>query len=55
MLEGAVPTSTAYGIAHDAGKTLTETPYSTLNEQAEQLAQAVIDRLVAVTAAEDAS
>ena len=52
VLDGDVPFSTAYGIAHDAGKALTETPYPTLNERAERLAQSIVDRLVAVTAAE---
>ena len=52
VLEGEIQAFTAYGIAHDAGRALTETPYSTLNENAERLAQSVVDRLVAVTAAE---
>ena len=50
LLKGFLPVSTAYGIAHDAGKTVTETSYRSLNEKAEQLAQAMIDRLGAVTA-----
>ena len=41
-----------YGIAHDAGRALTETAYPTLNEKAERLAQSIVDRLVAVTTAE---
>lgn len=52
-LDGFVPTSTAYGIAHDMGKATTETPYRTLNEKAERLAQAIIDRLAAVTPSEE--
>ena len=32
VLDGDLPISTAYGIAHDAGKALTETAYQTLNE-----------------------
>ena len=55
VLEGDLPISTAYGIAHDAGKAVTETPYRTLNEKAERLAQAVVDRLVALTAVKEAS
>lgn len=50
-LDGFVPVSTAYGIAHDAGKVITETPHRTLNEKAERLAQSIIDRLAALTAA----
>ena len=55
VLEGDVPLSTAYGIAHDAGRALTETTYPTLNEKAERLAQSIVDRLVAVTAEKEAS
>ena len=53
LLEGFLPISTAYGMAHDAGKTATETSYRSLNEQAERLAQAMIDRLVSVTATKE--
>jgi chromosome partitioning protein len=49
-LDGFLPVSTAYGIAHDAGKVVTETPHRTLNEKAEKLAQAIIDCLAAITA-----
>lgn len=49
-LEGFLPVSTAYGIAHDNGKVATETPHRTLNEKAEKLAQAIVDRLAALTA-----
>ncbi|WBU58763.1 ParA family protein [Paracoccus sediminicola] len=52
-LDGFVPVSTAYGIAHDAGKVITETPHRTLNEKAERLAQSIIDRLAALTAAKE--
>ena len=53
LLEGFLPITTAYGMAHDAGKTVTETPYRSLNEQAERLAQAMIDLLVSVTATKE--
>ena len=52
-LEGFVPVSTAYGIAHDAGKVITETSHRTLNRKAERLAQSIIDRLAAITAAKE--
>ena len=52
-LEGYLPVSTAYGIAHDAGKVVTETPHRSLNEKAERLAQAIIDRLATLTAAKE--
>lgn len=45
VLDGFLPVSTAYGIAHDVGKALTETPHRSLNKKAETLAQAIIDRL----------
>lgn len=44
-LAGCVPVSTAYGMAHDTGRALTETPFRSLNAKAEQLTQAIIDRL----------
>ena len=49
LIEGFLPVSTAYGIAHDAGKSVTETPYRSLNEKAERLAQAMVDLLVTAT------
>lgn len=49
LLDGELPISTAYGIAHDAGKTATETPYRSLNGRAERLAQAIVDRLAVTT------
>ena len=49
LIDGFLPVSTAYGIAHDAGKAATETPYRSLNEKAEQLAQAMIDLLATAT------
>ncbi len=53
MLDGFVPVSTAYGIAHDAGKAITETPHRTLNEKAERLAQSIINLLAAITASKE--
>lgn len=52
-LDGFLPVSTAYGIAHDAGKVVTETPHKTLNAKAERLAQSIINRLAALTAAKE--
>lgn len=52
-LDGFLPVSTAYGIAHDAGKTVTETPHRSLNEKAERLAQSIINRLAALTIAKE--
>lgn len=48
-LDGFIPVSTAYGTAHDAGRTIAETTHKSLNEKAEKLAQAIIDRLAKIT------
>ena len=53
LLDGYLPVSTAYGIAHDVGKAVTETPFRSLNDKAERLAQAMIDHLVELTAAKE--
>ena len=53
VLEGFIPVSTAYGIAHDGGKSITETPHRSLNEKAEKLAQSIIDRLASITNEKD--
>ena len=55
LLDGHLPVSTAYGIAHDVGKAVTETSYRSLNDKAEQLAQAMIDHLVSLTAVKEAT
>lgn len=52
-LDGFLPVSTAYGIAHDAGRTVTETTHRSLNEKAERLAQAIVDRLANVTSTQE--
>ena len=52
-LDGFLPVSTAYGIAHDGGKVVTETPHRTLNHKAEALAQSIINRLVALTSSKE--
>lgn len=54
LLDGALPVSTAHGIAHDLGRAVTETTHRSLNAKAEQLAQAITDRLTAVAAREAA-
>ena len=54
-LDGFLPVSTAYGTAHDGGKVVTETAHPSLNEKASLLAQAIIDRLAAVSEGEAAA
>ncbi len=51
VLGGHLPVSTAYGMAHDLGKAVTETRHKSLNTKAETLAQAIIDRLSIVAEA----
>ncbi|RVT87392.1 hypothetical protein DXV76_04750 [Rhodobacteraceae bacterium CCMM004] len=46
VLDGFLPVSAAYGIAHDRGKSVTETTHRSLNLKAEALA--IVDRLGAV-------
>lgn len=53
LLEGFIPVSTAYGIAHDAGRTVTETTHRSLNQKSELLAQSIIDRLSALSSAKE--
>lgn len=45
VLDGEVAVSTAYGVASDVGKTITETPYRSLNTKSFRLAQSIIDRV----------
>jgi chromosome partitioning protein len=54
LLDEQLPVSTAHGIAHDVGKTVTEPSYRSLNDKAERLAQAMIDHLVTLTATKEA-
>lgn len=44
-LEGALRTATGYKQSLDAGRALTETRFASLNEKAEVLAQALVDKL----------
>lgn len=46
VLDGDVSASTAYGSASDTGRAITETPFTSLNRRASDLAQAIVDRLV---------
>lgn len=45
ILKGAVPKKDAYESAIDDGKTLTETPFKTLNEKADELIQSIMNKL----------
>ena len=49
VFDREVPASTAYGMAADKGKAITETSFRTLNDRAAGLAQGVIDRMADVT------
>lgn len=48
VIDGEVPASTAYGMAADLGKAVTETSFRTLNEKAAGLAQGIIDRMAEI-------
>lgn len=43
VLTGSIPEKIAYRRASDRGRALTETPFPTLNQRAERLAQSIID------------
>lgn len=45
VLPGAIPEMVGYRRAIDRGRALTETSFKTLNEQAEAVAQAMVDRI----------
>lgn len=45
VLPGSIPEMTGYRRAIDKGRAVTETSFKTLNEQAEQVAQAMVDRI----------
>lgn len=49
VLPGGIPERTAYRRAFDLGRTLTETPFRSLNQRAEELAQAIINRIDKLT------
>jgi len=55
VLPGAIPERTAYRRASDLGRTLTETPFPSLNQRAEELAQAVINRVEKLSKLEGAA
>jgi len=45
LLDGAIPERTGYRRAIDTGRTLTETSYSSLNQKADDLIQAIVNTL----------
>lgn len=49
LLSGAIPEKIAYRRASDTGRTATETPYKSLNQKADELAQAIVDRINQLT------
>ena len=44
VFEGEIPVSTAYGMASDGGRAITETSFRSLNDRAVHLAQGAIDK-----------
>jgi chromosome partitioning protein len=55
MLDGAIPQRDEYIRASDAGRALTETRFKSLNEQAEQVAQGIVDKITELTEARETS
>lgn len=49
LLAGAVPEKIAYRRASDLGRAATETSYKSLNQKADELAQAIVDRVNLLT------
>jgi chromosome partitioning protein len=45
ILTGSIPERTAYRRAQDAGKTLTETPFESLNQRPDKMAHAIMNKL----------
>jgi chromosome partitioning protein len=45
VLAGSLPEQVAYRRASDEGRALTETRFATLNQRAEELAQALVDKI----------
>ncbi len=48
VFDGEIPVSTAYGMASDGGRAITETSFRSLNDRATHLAQGVIDRIAEI-------
>lgn len=55
VLAGTVPEQVAYRRASDEGRALTETRFSTLNQRAEELAQAMVDKIGELTGTKSTS
>lgn len=49
LLAGAIPEKVAYRRASDIGRAATETSYKSLNQKADELAQAIVDRVSQLT------
>ncbi len=49
LLRGAIPEKIAYRRASDLGRAATETAYKSLNQKADELAQAIVDRVQQMT------
>jgi chromosome partitioning protein len=45
VLEGYLPSQTGYRAAQNSGRSITETRFASLNKKADQLIQALIDRI----------
>jgi len=55
VLEGSIPESLAYRVAHNRGRSLTETDERAFNDRADALIEALLTKVAAITAAADES
>src|SRR5271157_5092830 len=53
VLEGSIPESLTYRVAHNRGRSLTETDEQSFNERADALIEALLTKVAAITAAAD--
>ncbi len=53
VLEGSIPESLAYRVAHNRGRSLTETNEQAFNERADALIEALLTKVAAITSAAD--
>ena len=51
VLDGSIPESITYRVAHNRGRSLTETDEQSFNERADALIEALLTKVAAITAA----
>ena len=53
MLEGSIPESLTYRVAHNRGRSLTETGEQEFNDRADALIEALLTKVAAITPVAD--